>query len=90
MNVDTGRMKEYADFMEEQSSKIINLCDQIEQSIGETIQYMDQVSGLNAAKNLMENMENIKACVQFSDNTCQKLVHAKMLIEDAGSVFGGR
>ena len=90
MNVDTSRMQEYADFMEEQSRQIINLCNQIEQSMGEAIQYMDQVSGLNAAKNLMENMENIKVCAQFSDDTCKKLVLAKKRIEDASRVFGGR
>ena len=90
MNVDTSRMQEYAEFMEEQSVRIISLCNQIEQSIGEAVQYMDQMSGLNAAKNLMENLENIKVCAQFSDDTCKKLVLAKKQIEDASRVFGGR
>lgn len=41
MNVDTGKMAEYADFLEENSRKIIALCTKIEEGLEVAIQCMD-------------------------------------------------
>ena len=60
MNVDTGKMTEYADFLDETSRKIVALCSKIEESLIIAVQCMDQQSGRGAAQRMAQNLENIK------------------------------
>jgi len=59
MNVDTGKMAEYADFLDETSRRIIELCNNIEETLVLAVQCMDQQSGRGAAQRLAQNLENI-------------------------------
>lgn len=88
MNVNTQMMSEYAEFLEENSRKIIQLCSQIEECLSMATQCMDQVSGLHAAQRMIQNLENIKNNVPVSNDASARLVKSKKFIDDAGSVFG--
>ena len=89
MNVNTEQMAEYAEFLAEKSTQIINLCNQIENLMTVAIQCMDQQSGRGAALRLTQNMENVKANVPISDDAAKRLIKSRKLVEDAGRVFGG-
>lgn len=90
MNLNMGSMREYVDFLEESSRRIVQLCEELEVNLGEAIQYMDQPSGLYASKRLLQNIENIKKSVPMNDETVKKLVLTMRRVQDAQNVFGGR
>ena len=60
MNVNTQKMEEYAEFLEENSRKIIDLCNKLGESLVIAVQCMDQQSGRSAAQRMAQNLENIK------------------------------
>lgn len=88
MNVDTGKMTEYADFLDETSRKIVALCSKIEESLIMAVQCMDQQSGRGAAQRMAQNLENIKNNVPISDDASKRLVLSKKYVDSAGTVFG--
>ena len=88
MNVDTVKMSEYADFLDENSQKIIALCTKIEECLIIAVQCMDQQSGRGAAQRMAQNLENIKNNVPISDDASKRLVLSKKYIDSAGTVFG--
>lgn len=89
MNVDTVRMQEYADFLEDHSHQIIQLCDNLEQALSMAVQCLDQESGRSAAQRMTQNLENIKSSVPISDDACKRLILSKKYVDGAGRVFGG-
>lgn len=89
MNVDTGKMTEYADFLDETSRKIVALCSKIEESLIMAVQCMDQQSGRRAAQRMAQNLENIKNNVPISDDASKRLVLSKKHVDSAGTVFWG-
>ena len=88
MNVETTKMSEYADFLEENSKKIIALCTSIEESLSLAVQCMDQQSGRGAAQRMQQNMENVKNNVPISDDACKRLILSLKYVNSAGNVFG--
>lgn len=88
MNVNTNKMSEYAEFLNENSRNIIALCNKIEQNLLIAVQCMDQQSGRGAAGRMAQNLENIKKNVPISEDASQRIVLAKKYIGDAGRVFG--
>ena len=88
MNVDTVKMSEYAEFLDENSQKIIALCTKIEECLIIAVQCMDQQSGRGAAQRMAQNLENIKNNVPISDDASKRLVLSKKYIDSAGTVFG--
>lgn len=88
MNVDTVKMSEYADFLDDNSQKIIALCTKIEECLIVAVQCMDQQSGRGAAQRMAQNLENIKNNVPISDDASKRLVLSKKYIDSAGTVFG--
>ena len=88
MNVDTGKMTEYAEFLEETSRKIIALCTKLEEGLVLAVQCMDQQSGRVAAQRMAQNLENIKNNVPISDDACKRLILSKKHVDSAGQVFG--
>lgn len=88
MNVDTGKMAEYADFLEENSGKIMALCTKIEEGLEVAIQCMDQQSGLRASQRMLQNLENVKKNVPVSEDAQKRLILSKKYVDGAGSVFG--
>lgn len=88
MNVDTGKMTEYADFLDKTSRKIVLLCTKIEESLIMAVQCMDQQSGRGAVQRMAHNLENIKNNVPISDDASKRLVLSKKHINNAGNVFG--
>ena len=88
MNVETTKMSEYAEFLDENSRKIIALCTNIEQCLEMAVQCMDQESGQGAAQRMSQNMENIKSNVPISDDASKRLVLSRKYVDSAGSVFG--
>ena len=88
MNVDTGKMTEYADFLDETSRKIVALCLKIEESLIMAVQCMDQQSGRGAAQRMAQNLENIKNNVPISDDASKRLVLSKKHVDSAGNVLG--
>lgn len=88
MNVDPGKMTEYADFLDETSRKIVALCSKIEESLVMAVQCMDQQSGRGAAQRMAQNLENIKNNVPISDDASKRLVLSKKHVDSAGTVFG--
>ena len=88
MNVNTQKMEEYAEFLEENSRKIIVLCNKLEESLVMAVQCMDQQSGRSAAQRMAQNLENIKSNVPISDDACKRLILSKKYVNSAGQVFG--
>lgn len=88
MNVNTQKMEEYAEFLEENSRKIIALCNKLEESLVIAVQCMDQHSGRSAAQRMAQNLENIKNNVPISDDASKRLVLSKKYVDGAGRVFG--
>lgn len=88
MNVDTGKMGEYAEFLDENSRKIVELCTKIEETLVVAVQCMDQQSGRGAAQRMAQNLENIKKNVPISDDASKRLVLSKKYVDSASSVFG--
>ena len=88
MNVNTQKMEEYAEFLEENSRKIITLCNKLEESLVVAVQCMDQQSGRSAAQRMAQNLENIKNNVPISDDASKRLVLSKKYVDSACHVFG--
>lgn len=88
MKVNTGKMTEYAEFLDETSKKIELLCTKIEEGLLMAVQCMDQQSGRGAAQRMAQNLENIKNNVPISDDASKRLVLSKKYIDSAGQVFG--
>lgn len=88
MNLNTASMREYAEFLEENSSRIIALCASLEANLMSAIQYMDQASSLYAVKRMTQNIENIKNSVPINDDACKRLILALKRVQDAQNVFG--
>lgn len=88
MNVNTQKMEEYAEFLEENSRKIIALCNKLEESLVIAVQCMDQQSGRSAAQRMARNLENIKNNVPINDDASKRLVLSKKYVDSAGHVFG--
>lgn len=88
MNVNTQKMGEYADFLEENSGKIIALCNKLEQDLTMAGQCLDQQSGRAAVKRMMQNLENIKKNVPISDDACRRLILSRKYIDSATQIFG--
>lgn len=88
MNVNTQKMEEYAGFLEENSRKIIELCNKLEESLVMAVQCMDQQSGRSAAQRMAQNLENIKNNVPISDDASRRLILSKKHVDSAGQVFG--
>lgn len=88
MNVNTQKMEEYAVFLEENSRKIIELCNKLEESLIMAAQCMDQQSGRSAVQRMAQNLENIKNNVPISNDASRRLILSKKYIDSAGQVFG--
>lgn len=88
MNVNTQKMEEYAVFLEENSRKIIELCNKLEESLIMAVQCMDQQSGRSAVQRMAQNLENIKNNVPISNDASRRLILSKKYIDSAGQVFG--
>ena len=88
MNVNTQKMEEYAEFLEENSRKIIELCNKLEESLVMAVQCMDQQSGRSAAQRMAQNLENIKNNVPISDEASRRLILSKKHVDSAGQIFG--
>lgn len=88
MNLNTQKMEEYAEFLEENSRKIIALCNKLEESLVIAVQCMDQQSGRSAAQRMAQNLENIKNNVPISDDASKRLVLSKKYVDSASHVFG--
>lgn len=87
MNVNTMKMEEYAQFLEEKSRNIIELCNHIQEDLIIAMQCMDQQSGQGAAMRMGNNIENIKRSVPVSDDAARRLVLSKKYVDSAGSIF---
>lgn len=90
MNLVTEQMREYATFLEEISEKIVNQCNALEGNVVVALHCMDQKSGLVASRNMLQNIENIKASVPYSDDAAQRLIKAMKLIDSIDDSFGGK
>lgn len=88
MNVDTERMQEYSDYMADCSRQILELCTGVEECLSLALSCMDSSSGAKAARRLTQNIENIRANIKWTDDTCKRLVLAKKQVIDAGNVMG--
>lgn len=88
MNLNIANMREYAEFLEENSNRIIALCNSLEINLMDAIQYMDQASSLYAVKRMTQNIENIKNSVPINDDACKRLILALKRVQDAQNVFG--
>ena len=88
MNLNTDLMDAYAQFLEDHSREIINLCGQLEECLNIAVQCMDQQSGLAAAARMARNIENVRKNVPMSDDACKRLVLARRQVDSATQVFG--
>lgn len=87
MNLNTIYMHEYADFLEEHSNKILSVCEEIEEYIQIAVKCMDQESGHNAARRMLQNIEAIKANIPTNQESCKRLVKALKYVNDAGNIW---
>lgn len=90
MELDTTQIKAYADFLEENSRQIISVCNSLEGSLSEALNFMDQKSALMATRRMVGNIENIKKSVPISDDACKRLILVLRRIQNAQDTFGGR
>ena len=88
MNVDTSLMAQYAQFLEEKSSSIVNLCNQLGECLTIAVQCMDQQSGRAAAQRMAQNIENVKSNVPMADDASKRLILSMKHVENATHVFG--
>lgn len=88
MNVDTQKMSEYADFLEESSRRVVALCQKLETNLAVAVQCMDQQSGRLAAQRMAQNLETIRNSVPINDDAVQRLTLARKYIQNAGNIFG--
>ena len=88
MELNTSLMEEYAQFLEDHSRQIVELCGQLEECLAIAAQCMDQQSGLAAASRMAQNVENIRNNVPMSDDACKRLVLARKRVDSATQVFG--
>ena len=88
MNVNTQKMEEYAEFLEENSRRIVALCNQLEEGLVIAVQCMDQQSGRSAAQRMAQNLENIKNNVPISDDASKRLTLSKKYVDSARHIFG--
>lgn len=80
-------MRQYADFLEESSRQIVELCNQIEGTLEIASGCMDEESGRDAAARLYDNMETIKKNVPIEDDAVRRLVYALKYVEEAKNVY---
>lgn len=88
MNVNTTKMVEYANFLEENSRNIIALCTSLEGKLSVAAHLMDSESGRAAGLRMAANIENIKKNVPISNDACKRLLLSKKYIDSARQVFG--
>lgn len=88
MNVDTALMAQYAQFLEDKSRSIVNLCNQLEECLTIAVQCMDQQSGRSAAQRMAQNVENIKNSVPIADDASKRLILSLKHVDSAAQVFG--
>ncbi len=88
MNVDTSLMAQYAQFLEEKSSSIVNLCNQLGECLTIAVQCMDQQSGRAAAQRMAQNVENVKNNVPMADDASKRLILSLKHVNSATQVFG--
>ncbi|MBO4696641.1 MAG: hypothetical protein J5643_05055 [Lachnospiraceae bacterium] len=87
MNLDTGKMGEYADFLETKCNEIRSLCGNMEELLSVATQCLDQESGRSAARRLQDCVENIMKSVPIAEDASKRLVLAKKRVEEAEQVF---
>lgn len=90
MELDTTQIKAYADFLEENSRQIVSVCNSLEESLGEALNFMDQKSAVMATRRMVGNIENIKESVKNNDGAYQRLILVLRRIQNAQDTFGGR
>lgn len=88
IEMNTTLMQQYVEFLEDFCQRITTLCDGMESLTDYAGQCMDQVSGLQAAKQLLANMEVIKANLPTADDACQRLILAMKKIIEAQNAMG--
>ncbi len=89
MNFNTTSMAQYAQFLEDHSRKIVNLCEHLEGCLSMAVQCMDQQSGRQAAVRMAQNIETIKKSAPMADNASKRLILSMRQVESARQVFGG-
>lgn len=90
MELSPREMGQYAQFLEEHSRQIQQLCRSMEELTAMASQCMDQKTGLVAARDLLTNMENIRKNVPMSDEASRRLILAMKRVASIGESFGGR
>lgn len=90
MELDTTQIKAYADFLEENSRQIVSVCNSLEESLGEALNFMDQKSAVMATRRMVGNIENIKESVKNNDGAYKRLILVLRRIQNAQDTFGGR
>lgn len=90
MELSPTQMGQYAQFLEEHSRQILQLCQNMEQLTAMASQCMDQKTGLVAARDLLANMETIKKNIPMSDDACHRLILTMKQVAAIGDSFGGR
>lgn len=87
MELNRGLMSQYAEFLEENTRQIVELCNNVQEALAIARHCLDQSSGVVAAAELYNNMENIRKAVPIEDNAIKRLVLAKKYSMDAENVF---
>ena len=87
MNLNTELMEAYAQFLEDHSRQIVDLCGQLEECLSIATQCMDQESGLAAAARMAQNVENIRRNVPAADDACKRLVLTRKQVDSAAQIF---
>lgn len=90
MNLNTEGMQQYAEFLENNSNNIKEVCATLQEYIQMARQCMDHESGIGASQRMESNIENIIKNVPINDDACKRLVLSLKYVRDAGNVFGGR
>ena len=88
MELDTARMREYQEFLEDHTSKIETICMEMDEYIQIAAQCMDPESGRGAAQRMMQNIENIRKNIPISDGVSKRLTMGLKGIDEAKNIFG--
>lgn len=87
MNINTQKVQEYAEFLEESSRRIIALCNELEGGLAMATQCMDQQGGRDAAQRMEQSIERIKKNVLISEDARKRLVLTLKYIRQATDIF---
>ena len=89
MEIDTKKLLDYANFMEDHCKRIETLCKALESDMAFAILCMDELNGKPTARRLQENIEQLRSNLPVGTDVYERLMEARKIILDLLGQEGG-